>query len=227
MIMADDKRQPDLPAPPKGAHIPPAAHVPGQEYQPRPRAAGEGDPSAEANARVASDIAGQANRPIPANQLVTEPTDGPLVGGRAMWVTVGPYKGSVLTMPDAEAEDAKDSHWAINMSDMQPPFDANAPLEHDHELTDEDRAYAVEAANAWAAAQNPPPDDHEHEHEDEAAPEGETEAQKHEREKRNADRKAQRERKPQAGQQPAGQPPQKPGRAVNPKPGAPYETRRI
>jgi hypothetical protein len=150
-----------------------------------PRFAGEDDASAEANAKVAADIATNAARPIPYEQLVTEPTG--MEGTRAMWVIVGPYKGSVLTMPDAEAEDAKDSHWAINMSDMQGPFDANAPLEHDHELTDEDRAYAVEAANAWAQAQSDP---------EEPAPEGdEDDTQRQAREKRNADRQARR--KPQ------------------------------
>ncbi len=70
------------------------------------------------------------------------------------------------------------------MSDMQGPFDANAPLEHDHELTDEDRAYAVEAANAWAQAQSDP---------EEPAPEGdEDDTQRQAREKRNADRQARR-----------------------------------
>lgn len=40
----------------------------------RPRAAGEGDPSAEANARVVAEIAARCNRPIPYEKLVTRPT---------------------------------------------------------------------------------------------------------------------------------------------------------
>jgi hypothetical protein len=182
MIMADDNHeQPEHHTPPRSANIPAAAVM----QQRGPRAPGEDDASAEANARIAADIAAGASRPIPYEQLVTEPTG--MEGMRAMWIIVGPYKGSVLTMPDAEAEDAKDSHWAINMSDMAPPFDANKPLEHDHELTDEDRAYAVEAANAWAQAQSDP---------EEPPPEGdEDDTQRQAREKRNADRQARR--KPQ------------------------------
>jgi hypothetical protein len=150
-----------------------------------PRAAGEDDASAEANARVAADIAASASRPIPYEQLVTEPTG--MEGSRQMYIIVGPYKGSVLTMPDAEAEDAKDSHWAVEMDTVAPPFDADKPFEHDHELTDEDRAYAVEAANAWAQAQSDP---------EEPPPEGdEDDTQRQAREKRNADRQARR--KPQ------------------------------
>jgi hypothetical protein len=179
--MADDNRQPDLPTPPKGARAPAAAMM----DQRAPRFAGEDDASAEANAKVAADIATNAARPIPYEQLVTASTG--MEGMRAMWIIVGPYKGSVLTMPDAEAEDAKDSHWAINMSDMQGPFDANAPLEHDHELTDEDRAYAVEAANAWAQAQSDP------EEPEEEAPQNETPDASTEREQRNKDRQKRNE----------------------------------
>ena len=39
-----------------------------------PRAAGEGDASAEANARAAAEIAAKCNAPIPYAQLVTQPT---------------------------------------------------------------------------------------------------------------------------------------------------------
>jgi hypothetical protein len=188
--MAD--KQPDLPTPPKGARIPPEAVA--AAYA--PRAAGEDDASAEANAKVAADIAANASRPIPAEQLVTQPVG--MEGTRAMWVIVGPYRHTVLTMPDAEAEDAKDSHWAINMSDIPSSFDAeNNPLvDHDHELTDEDRAYAIEAANAWAQAQADP------EEPDEPAPEGETGDARREREMRNEGRQKrnterQAKRKPQ------------------------------
>ena len=225
--MAEDKHeheQPHVPAPGKGAKIPAAAVA--AAYA--PHAAGEDDASAEANSRIAAEIANRVSPPIPANQLVTAPTSGPLAdGGRAMYVLVGPYRGNVLTMTDADGESAKDNHWAIDIVDMNKPFDADNPYGHDHELTDEDRAYAVKEANEWAAAQNPPPDP---EGEDEAAPEGETEGQRQAREKRNADRKAQRERdrKPQPDQRPAQQPGQHAnhkGKAATPQPAGTYETR--
>ena len=173
--MSDEKHTPDLPAPAKGARIPVNQVV--------PRAAGEDDASASANAQIAADIAAQASPPIPAERLVSQPTSPPILGGRAMYALVGPYRGQILTMTDAEGESAKDNHWAIDVADVMVPFDANKPYDHDHELTDEDRAYAVKEANEWAEAQYNP---------DEPAPEGETEAQRTEREKRNADRKARR-----------------------------------
>jgi len=193
--MADDNHeQPELPTPSRGANIPAAAMM----QQRGPRAAGEDDASAEANAKVAADTAASVSRPIPYEQLVSQPTSGPLVNGRAMWIIVGPYRNTVLVMPEAEAEDAKDSHWAVNMSDMPSSFDAanNPFIDHDHELTDEDRAYAVEAANAWAQAQWDP------EEPEEPAPEGEADEARTEREKRNADRQKrnsdrQAQRKPQ------------------------------
>ena len=129
-------------------------------------------------------------------QAVTEPAGPPHVGGRAMYVIVGPYKGSVLIMPEDEAENAKDNHWAINQSDMEPPFDAANPYEHDHDLTDEDRENAVREADEWAAKVNAPPD--------ETAPEGETEAQREAREKRNADRKKSLQPEQQPAQRPGG-----------------------
>jgi len=179
--MADDNHeQPRHPAPSRGANIPAAAAM----QQRGPRAPGEDDASAETNARVAADIAAGASRPIPYEQLVTEPTG--MEGTRQMYIIVGPYRGSVLTMPDAEAEDAKDSHWAVEMDTVAPPFDADNPADHDHELTDEDRAYAIEAANAWAQAQSDP---------EEPAPESEEDDARQAREKRNADRQARR--KPQ------------------------------
>ena len=180
--MADDNHeQPRHPAPSRGANIPAAAVM----QQRGPRAAGEDDASAEANARVAADIAASASRPIPYEQLVTEPTG--MEGSRQMYIIVGPYKGSVLTMPDAEAEDAKDSHWAVEMDTVAPPFDADNPADHDHDLTDEDRAYAIEAANAWAQAQSDP------EEPEEEAPQNETPDARTEREQRNKDRQKRNE----------------------------------
>ena len=229
--MAEDKHeheQPHVPAPGKGAKIPAAAVA--AAYA--PHAAGEDDASAEANSRIAAEIANRVSPPIPANQLVTAPTSGPLAeGGRAMYVLVGPYRGNVLTMTDADGESAKDNHWAIDIVDMNKPFDADNPYGHDHELTDEDRAYAVKEANEWAAAQNPPPEE-----QDEAAPEGETDAQRQEREKRNTERRTQREERernkpqPKPGQHPAQQPgpgqhANHKGKAATPQPAGTYETR--
>jgi hypothetical protein len=103
---------------------------------------------------------GEHVAPMTTDQAVTEPAGPPHVGGRAMYVIVGPYKGNVLIMPEDEAENAKDNHWAINQSDMEGPFDAANPYEHDHELTDEDRENAVREANEWAEkVKNPPPPD--------------------------------------------------------------------
>jgi hypothetical protein len=224
--MAEEKHeQPHTPAPAKGARIPAAAVA--AAYAPRVAGEGEDDASAEANSRIAADIASRANPPIPANQLVTEPTG--MEGSRAMYIIVGPYRGQILTMPDAEAEDAKDSHWAVEMDKVAPPFDADTPFDHDHELTDEDRSYAIEAANAWAQAQYDP---------EEPAVEGEDETARASREKRNADRQAHRkpERKNETDEQRQArekrnsdhnerQMRQQPRRAVEPKPAGTYETR--
>ena len=212
--MSEDKHeQPPLPAPGKGQKTP-LPHAGQNPYY--PRAAGEDDASAEANARIASDIATRASPPIPAEQLVTAPTSEPLVGGRAMYALVGPYRGQILTMPDAEGESAKDNNWAIDIADMSGPFDANKPYDHDHELTDEDRAYAVKEANEWAQAQY---GQGEADDEDEPAPEGETEDQRKQREKRNDERRRQKpDQKParQPDQKPAHQPGQQPGQQPHP-----------
>ena len=134
----------------KPRHAPPMAQQPAR-----------GAPAADRGARAAGDPHAEAREGEQVSTFTAEQLATPsqsMVGYRQMWIIVGPYKNSVLTMPDAEAEDAKDSHWAVEMSVMAPPFDANAPREHDHELTDADRAYAIEAANAWAAKVNAPPE---------------------------------------------------------------------
>ena len=97
-------------------------------------------------------------QPMTTDQAVTPPAGPPHLGGRAMYVLVGPYKGNVLIMPEDEAENAKDNHWAIDQADMEPPFDAANPYEHDHDLTDEDRENAVKEADEWAAKVNAPPE---------------------------------------------------------------------
>ena len=63
-------------------------------------------------------------------------------------VIMGPYRGHRLTVPAADADSAVNNHWAT---------DANAPPPApDHEphppLSDEERAAALTAAEAWATA---------------------------------------------------------------------------
>jgi hypothetical protein len=176
----DDKRTTPHPHP---TPTPPGQHAPADRGA-RPLAGamqaqpGRTDDKAAEENRQASREA-EAPAQYTAEQLAT-PAPA-MAGFRQMYVIVGPYRGNVLTMPDAEAESAKDNHWAVEMSTVAPPYDASKPAEHDHELTEEDRAYAVEAANAWAANVNAPPD--------EPPPEDETEAQRQAREQRNADRR--------------------------------------
>ena len=148
---------------------------------------------------------GEHVAPMSTDQAVTEPSSPPHVGGRAMYVLVGPYKGSVLIMPEDEAENAKDNHWAIDQADMEPPFDAANPYEHDHDLTDEDRENAVREADEWAAKVNAPPEQPPPEGgEGEEGVDGETEAQREAREKRNADRKKALQPEQQPAQRPGG-----------------------
>jgi hypothetical protein len=151
-----------------------------------------------------------------------------MVGFRQMYIIVGPYRGNVLTMPDAEAESAKDNHWAVEMETVAPPFDANNPAEHDHELTDEDRAYAVVSANEWAAAVNEPPLPPDPPA-DEPAIVGETADARREREKRNADRRADYDRRKADQERREAERARKPDRAMQmqpgAKPGGEYQTR--
>ena len=79
------------------------------------------------------------------------PTDEPLKSGKQVEVLCGPHRGSILTMSAADAEAAKDDHWAV-------PYPADPNATHDP-LTDDERAHAVEAATAWAVAQTSPPPD--------------------------------------------------------------------
>ena len=152
--MADDKdKKPAAPiAPPAPGHRAPGVIATGQ-VQPHGT---EADPHAAEENRKAAERAANKPAQFTPEQLAT-PAPG-MEGRRQMWIIVGPYRGSVLTMPDAEAESAKDNHWAVEMSTVAPPFDAENPAEHDHDLTDEDRAHAVESANEWAAKVNQPPE---------------------------------------------------------------------
>jgi hypothetical protein len=90
---------------------------------------------------------------IPAAQTVTPPASPPQLGGKQVMVIVGPYRGNALIMPEAEADQAINDHWA---TELVTTFDPNA--EQHPPLSDQERTAAVEAANAWAAnVQNPKP----------------------------------------------------------------------
>jgi hypothetical protein len=183
-----------MPAPGRGAAIPRQPHMPGQpmpgqqpQHQPDQDDQNRQREQDQDRDRDAGDKAGEQRPQFTPEQLATPSPQ--LAGSRQMYIIVGPYKGSVLTMPDAEAEDAKDSHWAVEMSTVAPPFDADKPL-HDHELTEEDRSHAVEAANTWAAAQNPQPEPPPPEggaRDNEPDVEGETDEARQARQRRNAE----------------------------------------
>jgi hypothetical protein len=66
-------------------------------------------------------------------------------GNVIMEIIAGPYRGNYLTMTAADAEEAKDSHWARDPGETD--------RDHDHELTEEDRQSALTQAQAWAQAQ--------------------------------------------------------------------------
>jgi hypothetical protein len=66
-------------------------------------------------------------------------------GNVIMEVIMGPYRGNYLTMTAADAEEAKDSHWARDPGETD--------RDHDHVLTEEDRQSALTQAHAWAQAQ--------------------------------------------------------------------------
>lgn len=87
---------------------------------------------------------------FPPEALATPPAGPPHLGGKQVQAIVGPHAGSVLTMPEAEADAAIGAHWAIEL--RQPPHDPNAEPPHDP-LTDEEQQAAVDAANEWAKAQ--------------------------------------------------------------------------
>jgi hypothetical protein len=169
--MTDEKTGKDAP------HIPgPAPGTRGPAtglHSPADRGAKPTDDKAAEQNREAAARAGEQQQPtFTPEQLATPRADA--ADTRQMYIIVGPYRGQVLTMPNDEAESAKDNHWAVEMSEVSPPYDASQPREHDHELTDEDRAHAIESANEWAANVNAPPEP--------PPPEGETEAQRRERE---------------------------------------------
>jgi hypothetical protein len=134
---------------------------------------------------------GEAVTPYAGEVVATPPSSPPHLGGKQVNVLMGPYRGNALIMPEAEADQAIADHWA---SEVQHTFDAAAEPPHDP-LTDAERDAAYAAALAWAEAVNPPPEVEPVEPVEEPAPEGETEDARRAREKRNADARADYERR--------------------------------
>ena len=91
----------------------------------------------------------------PQLQAVTPPTSPPFLGGKQVQAIVGPYAGTVLTMPEAEADDAVAGKWAIELA--LPPFDADKPSPLPV-LTTEELETAAGKAQEWADKQTAPPE---------------------------------------------------------------------
>jgi hypothetical protein len=95
------------------------------------------------------------------NQIATPPTSVPFIDTIRVKVTHGPWAGSIYHLPNADAAQAITDKWAVDY--VEAPTDHNAELPPD--LTAEEQAAAVAAAEAYVAAQAEPPAD---------SPEGET-----------------------------------------------------
>ena len=137
--------------------------------------------------------AGEVVTPYTGDVVSTPPSSPPHLGGKQVEVLMGPYHGNVLIMPEAEADQAINDHWAVEAVHS---FDAVAEPAHDP-LTDAEREAAYAAALAWAEAQQPQTEPIEPPVEpppEEPPAAGETEAQRNAREKRNADAKAEHAR---------------------------------
>jgi hypothetical protein len=137
--MTDHEKRHDPPA------TPPRHQAPPQPVPDRAARAADDKPGARAGEPAAA--------PFTAEQLVTPRVGEPV---KQVSVIAGPHRGSILSMPEAEATQAIDDHWAIEL--RLPPFDAENPPEH-HPLDDAERAAAEAAAQAWADAQLVPPDE--------------------------------------------------------------------
>jgi hypothetical protein len=94
---------------------------------------------------------GEASSRLSEDQLATPPSSPPQLGGKQVAVTVGPHRSSVLTMPDAEADQAIADNWAV--AHPVGPFDADAPPREP--LDAAAQTAAEQAAQAWADAQLP------------------------------------------------------------------------
>jgi hypothetical protein len=153
--------------------------------------ADRGARSTDDKAAHAEGRAGEAVTPYTGEVVATPPSSPPHLGGKQVEVLMGPYRGNVLIMPEAEADQAINDHWA---AETVHSFDAVAEPAHDP-LTDAEREAAYAAAVAWAEAQQPQPELPPDPPPEEPAPEGETEVQRKAREKRNADAKADYDRR--------------------------------
>lgn len=94
---------------------------------------------------IAEDQAAVA--PLSSEQIATPPASPPQFGGKQVQVLYGPWAGSVVILPEADADQAIADKWAIEPA--HPPLDVHAePVEP---LTDEEAQAASDAATEYAA----------------------------------------------------------------------------
>jgi hypothetical protein len=125
----------------------------------------------EREAARAGQVVGQATRtdqradrpaptPTPWNpppeQIATPPTSEPYIDTLLVNVQLGPWRGMVLHLPNADAAQAIADKWAVLNESKNPPVDANAALPPP--LTPAETDAAIAAAEAYVAAQQPPAD---------------------------------------------------------------------
>ena len=92
-----------------------------------------------------------------ADQVTTEPSSPPHQGGKMVAAIIGPMRGHVLIMPEAEADQAINDHWAVEQTSTH---DQDDPDDHPP-LDDAEREAAEAAAKAWsdkAHGIEPPPE---------------------------------------------------------------------
>ena len=83
-----------------------------------------------------------------ADQVTTEPSSPPHQGGKMVAAIIGPMRGHVLVMPEAEADQAINDHWAVEQTSTHDQYkdqdDQHPPLD------DAEREAAETAAKAWS-----------------------------------------------------------------------------
>jgi hypothetical protein len=93
-----------------------------------------------------------------ADQVTTEPSSPPHQGGKMVAAIIGPMRGHVLIMPEAEADQAINDHWAVEQTSTH---DQDKDQDDQHPpLDDAEREAAEAAAKAWsdkAHGIEPPP----------------------------------------------------------------------
>ena len=104
-------------------------------------------------AREGEQVTGMA-----ADQVTTEPSSPPHLGGKMVAAILGPMRGHVLIMPEAEADQAINDHWAVEQTSTH---DQDKDQDDQHPpLDDAEREAAEAAAKAWsdkAHGIEPPP----------------------------------------------------------------------